>query len=181
MPPVPDLRQIAMSNLKLAAAFTAVAGAVCLLLVQFVPWGGIETSGGSIFGFTFSGADVDSYTWHLQANGNDEGWYSNDFDDSDGVGQIRAAIPLLLTGLVVTVLGAVLLFGRMGPAGIVTLIGGLIAAVGLVLFATGTNAFYDGEHDWAAAFYLAIVGTAVVLLSGVMSLMADNTRRTSTA
>lgn len=170
-----------MSNLKLAAALVAVAGAICLLLVQFVPWGGIQTSGGQVFGFTFSGADIDSYTWQLQANGNDEGWYSSDFDDEDGIGQIRAAIPILLVGLVVTALGAALSFARTGPGGIVTLVGGIVAAVGLVLFATGTDAFYDGNHDWAAAFYLAIIGTTLALASGIMTLMADNARTTSTA
>lgn len=170
-----------MSNLKLAAALTTAVGALCLVLVQFVPWGGIETSGGSVFGFTFPGAQVDSYTWHVDANGESEGWYSGDLDDSDGVGQIRIAIPFLLAGLVVTTLGAILGFTSRGPGGIVMLFGGVIALTGLVLFAMGTDGFYDGEHDWAAAFYLAIAGVTLAILGGTLTVVADNQRTMSMA
>lgn len=162
-----------MSNLKLAGALTA--GAICLVLVQFISWGGIETEGGEVFGFSFPGAEIDSYTWHIDANGETEGWYSNDFDDSDGIGQIRTAVPFLLTGLVVGTIGAILAFGRTTAGPILILVGALVSLTGLVLFATGTQALYDGEHEWAAAFFLAIAGTALTLVGGVLGLMAGNT------
>lgn len=161
-----------MSNLKIAGALLAAVGALCLLLVQFLPWGGIEVEGGSAFGFSFPGADVDSYTWELQANSEDEGWYSDDLDGEEGVGQIRTAIPFLLAGLVVTAIGAIVAFVRSGPGGIVVVVGSLLALTGLMLFAMGTDAFYDSEQEWGAAFYLAIVGTALALIGGVLTLVA---------
>lgn len=163
-----------MSNLKLAGTLCAVAGAVCLLLVQFLPWGGIETEGGSAFGFSFPGAEVTSYTWRLEANGEKADWYDDDLDGSDGVGTLRTAIPFLLAGLAVTAVGILLSFGR-GVAGtVVTLAGGVIAIVGLVLFATGTNTFYDDQQDWAASFYLAIAGVSLACIGGVLGLVSAN-------
>lgn len=163
-----------MSNLKLVAALLAVVATLCLALVQFVPWAGFEMSGGSAFGFNFPGANVDSYTWEVTANGEDEGWYSSDMDDSDGIGQIRIAIPFLLVGLVITFVGAVLLFVRGGAGAIVTLVGSLVSLTGLVLFAMGTDAFYDGEHEWAAAFYLAIAGVVLAIAAGATGLAVEN-------
>lgn len=169
-----------MSNLKLAAALTAAVGALCLLLVQFLPWASLSFSG---FG---AESEVEVSTWKATSSGSfggfsgDEshGWYSEDADDADGVGQIRTAIPFLLAGLVVTAIGAVLGFGR-GPGAVVMLVGGLVALVGLVLFAMGTDAFYDSEQDWGASFYLAIAGTTLAILGGVLGLMTSNASRSS--
>ena len=172
----------AMSNLKLAGALCAVVGAICLVLVQFLPWGGVSESGG---GFS---AEVTSYTWKAESSGSfggfggseSHGWYDNDADDADGVGQIRTAIPFLLAGLVIAAIGAVVAFGRSAAGPIVVLVGALVAAVGLVLFAMGTDTFYDGEQDWAASFYLAIAGCALAILGGVLGLMAGNAAATRT-
>lgn len=170
-----------MSNLKLASALSAAVGALCLLLVQFLPWAGVETEGFSGFGFDFPGAKVDSYTWQMDANGQNEGWYNEDFDDSDGIGMIRTAIPFLLAGLVVTAIGAVVCFLRASTGGLVTLIGGVVALVGLVLFAMGTDSFYDSNQDWGASFYLAIAGTVLGLLGGVLGLLSGNASSRTTA
>lgn len=170
-----------MSNLKLASALLAAVGALCLVLVQFLPWGGVQTEGFSGFGFDFPGAEVDSYTWQVDANGQNEGWYSGDMDDADGVGMIRTAIPFLLAGLVVTTLGAVVAFARANTGGIVSLVGGILALTGLVLFAMGTDTFYDSNQDWAASFYLAIAGTALALVGGVLGILSSNASARSTA
>lgn len=166
-----------MSNLKLAAALTAAVGALCLVMVQFLPWASVS---GSALGATF---EQTSYTWKTDAEGSfggfgsgseSHGWYDSEADDADGIGQIRTAIPFLLAGLVVTAIGAVLGFGRTGPGGVVMLVGGLVSLAGLVLFAMGTDTLYDGDQDWGASYYLAIAGTALAILGGVLALMSSN-------
>ena len=168
-----------MNALKLTGAVFAVLAAVLLLLVQFLPWGGVSQSGGSTFGFTYGSSSVDSYTWHVHArsgsNSQNSNWYSSDQDDSDGIGNIRAGIPMLLAGLVIVALGALLAFVLKGPAGpIVLLVGALVFATGLIFFAMGTDAFYSSNQDWGASYYLGIVGGSLALIGGVLGLVAGN-------
>ena len=157
-----------------------VIGVICLVLVQFLPWGGI-----SEFGF-----EGNAYTWEMEFRGEgaffgeeefseSESWYSEEIEDGEGesapdedVTKIRIAIPLLLAGLLLIALGAVLGFTLRGrAAGVLLLLGGVVAAVGVVLFAVAVDSIFESDQDWGAAFYLAIAGSALGLLGGVLGLV----------
>jgi hypothetical protein len=171
--------------MRTPAAVLGVLGAVALVLVQFFAWGGISTEGGSAFGFDFPGTSVDAYTWKMKAeaggNTEKESWYSSDLeaedDDEDSdehnanLLKIRIAIPLLMAGLVLAAVGGLLGFLARGPYGILLLVGGILAAIGTVLFALGVDGFFDSDQDWGPSFYLAIVACAVTLVGGVLGLV----------
>ena len=172
-----------MTGLRTAAAIVGILGALCLALVQFLPWGGVEESGG---GFTVSGK---AYTWRMESSGSGSfggfgefsesdstNWYSDEAHDGDDdqdahVLKVRIAIPLLLAGLLLGALGGLLGFvSRGAAAGILLLVGGVLAAAGTILFAMAVDGLFDSEQDWGASFYLAIAASALGLVAGVLAL-----------
>lgn len=166
-----------LSSVRTTASTLGIIGAVCLVLVQFMSWGGVS---GSFFGATY---DVDAYTWHMEASGDSSfgsgsdktNWYADDDErdeEADGeVAQIRLAIPLLLVGLVLAALGGILGFShRGGPIGFLLLIGGILAAVGTIMFALAVDSLFDSDQDWGASFYLALLASTLILVGGVLAL-----------
>ena len=190
---VPGL--VDMHPLKTTSAALAGLAVLAMIVVQFAPWASFEqsgsTGGGSFGGFTFPGFDFSfemvSNTWTFEVESNGESdttsWFDGDMDDADGIGMIRAAIPLLLVGAVVVLAGALLGMARGGAIGsVVTLAGGVLLAIGTTLFAIGTGAFYDeADYSWVASFYLAIVACVLAVSGGVLGLMAGNTTSAKTA
>lgn len=184
-----------MHPLKTTSAALAGVAVLAMIVVQFAPWAEFETSGssggGSFGGFDFPGFDFDmtltSFTWGAEStvNGQSEhtSWYDGDMDDSDGIGALRTAIPVLLVGSIVVLVGALLAAARPGSAGpVLTLAGGVLLAIGTTLFAIGTDSFYDtADYAWGASFYLAIVATALALGGGILALMAGNSSTAKTA
>lgn len=180
-----------MTPLKTTAAALAGLAVLALIAVQFVPWANahFETQGFSGFGFTFPGseADLTAHTWNLETSAGGQSdttsWFDGDMDDADGVGMIRAAIPILLVGAVVTLAGALVGFARAGALGpVLTLVAGIVLAVGTTLFVVGTHQFYDdADFTWSASFYLAIVACVLALTGGVLGLASNNTSTTNTA
>ena len=184
-----------MHPLKTTSAALAGVAVLAMIVVQFAPWAEFETSGssggGSFGGFDFPSFDFDmtvtSFTWGAESTVNGQSdhtnWYDSDMDDSDGVGALRAAIPVLLIGSVIVLAGALLAAGRAGSAGgILTLVGGVVLAIGTTLFGIGTDTFYDSaDYSWAASFYLAIVACALAIGGGVVALMAGNASTAKTA
>lgn len=172
-----------LTALRTAAAIVGIAGAVCLVLVQFLPWGGVEESGG---GFSVSGK---AYTWRMESSGSGSfggfgefsdsdstNWYSDEAHDGDDgqdadVLKVRIAIPLLLVGLLLGALGAILGFVTRGPsAGVLLLVGGVLATAGTVLFAMAVDGLFESDQDWGPSFYLAITASALGLVGGVLAL-----------
>lgn len=172
-----------LTALRTAAAIVGIIGALCLVFVQFLPWGGVEGSGG---GFTFRS---EAYTWRMESSGSGSfggfgefggsdkvNWYSDEAHDGEDeqdadVLKVRIAIPLLLVGLLLGALGGLLGFLARGPAaGVLLLVGGVLAAAGTVLFAIAVDGLFDSEQDWGASFYLAIAGSALGLVAGVLAL-----------
>jgi hypothetical protein len=180
------LGRVVCMNLKMLSGTLGIVGAVCLLLVQFLSWGGVAAEGGTVFGFDFPDSEVDAHTWTMKARAGDdthsESWYSDEMEDDDegddddpGLTQIRFGIPFLLAGLVVTALGSILaLAARGGSGAIVLLVGGLLAAAGTTLFILGVSQMFDGAQEWEASYYLAIAGSAVAVLGGVVGLVGQN-------
>lgn len=166
-----------MDTMRTTAGVLGALAAVALVLVQFMPWGGVA---GSAFGTTFK---ADAYTWHMEASGSSPfgsgsdktNWYDDEVDDDEDtagdVTNIRIAIPLILAGLLAVALGGILAFvTRGGAAGAVLLVGGILAAIGTTLFALGVDGLFDSDQDWAASFYLAIAASALGLVAGVLGL-----------
>lgn len=172
------------------ASIAVLAGAAALLFsVQFVPWATTEHSGTTpdmdmgpaAMPATSYSLEFTSFTWWLDSSaqsggsvGSDSiGWYDGDLDGADGVATIRAAVPLLLAGLVAAVAGAVLNALRFGnAAGALGVTAGLLSLAALILFAAGTSALYDGVGGptWHVGFYFAILGVAAALVGGVFAM-----------
>ena len=164
---IPPLRWTAMGLAGLAF--------LLLLVVQFIPFATFTTS---FFGAT---ADADAYAWEakFRAEGFGEesseqtNWYDNDFDDDDGIGMVRAAAPLLVAGLAVS-LAAAILFLRM-PAGgaVASFVAAVLVGGGVFLMARGITALFDDQQEWAIGFYLAIAAAVLAFAAGILGLLAN--------
>lgn len=152
---------------------------VCFVIVQFVPWGGQENSA---FG---ASAKREASTWRYEESGSAFGasgseaanWYSDEIDDFDldaqAVDQVRTAIPLLLGGLLVAGVGVlVTLASRSGAGPIVLTAGAVLLIAGTFFFAMGVDSLFDSDQDWDVGFILAIVGSGLALIGGVLTLVA---------
>jgi len=171
---------------RLACAILALVGFVALLVVQFnVPWANQHASG---FG---GSADQTARTWGKSDSGSAffgsysgstyQGWYDGGWSDSDknAVNQLQVAAPLVVAGTVLLLIGAILSFGP-GPAGpIVALVGGLCAVGGTVLYFLAIQDLFNNNQAWQTGFYLAIIGSVLGLVGGVVG-MAMGNRRTMT-
>jgi hypothetical protein len=169
-----------MNSLRNVSAVFASVAVVALVLVQFIPWGGFETQGGSMFGFSFPGAEADANMWSMKVssggNSDSTSWYDSDADDTDGIGQIRAGIPILLVGLVLALAGALATFGTRGGLGpILTMSASIVLAIGIILFAVGLQKAFDGSSfSWGPSFYFAITAASLLLVGGILGLMSGN-------
>lgn len=165
-------------------AILGILAAVCLALVQFLPWGGTSNS------FFGASADVDAYTWRMEVSGegfgeefsDKENWYSGEFDDAEDedddfetyLMEIRIAIPFLMAGLLLCAVGAILGFMARGPSALILLLGGIAATVATVLFAIAVDGMFDSDQDWGASFYLGIAASALALVGGIVGLAGGN-------
>ena len=158
-------------------AVLGVLSAIALIVVQFLPWGGVDQMG----------FNMDAYTWKMELAGefggfdfsDQESWYSDEIDNQDegdqaaddaDIMKIRFAIPLLGAGLLLAAVAALLGFLSRGPAALLLLIGGILAAIGTVLFALAVDSIFDSDQDWGASFYLSIAAAAMALVGGIVGL-----------
>lgn len=167
---------------RTATAVLALLAFVALMIVQAnLPWGNREESG---FGAT---SEVTVRTWDLEASGSAfgfsgsdrRGWYDGGWDDEDknAVMQLQIGAPLLVGAAALLLVGSILAFtGRGAPGAIVTLVGGLLAAGGTLLFFLATQDLLDSEASWLAGFYLGLAGAILGIAGGVVGLAAGNTR-----
>lgn len=165
---------------RTTVAILGTLAAVCLVLVQFLPWGGTSDS------FFGASAEVEAYTWKMEVSGegfgsdfsDKENWYSGEFDDAEEdeeefdtyLLQIRIAIPFLMAGLVLCAVGAIVGFMGRGPSALLVLLGGIAATVATVLFAIAVDGMFDSDQDWGASFYLAIAACALAIIGGIVGL-----------
>jgi hypothetical protein len=177
-----------MQPLKTTAAALAGLAVLAMIVVQFVPWASFQQSsssgGGNFGGFSFPGFSFDvkvtSNTWNAKTTVNGEtdttSWYDGDLSDTDGVGLLRAAIPVLLAGALALLVGTLLAAARGGTAGsVVCLAAGVLLAVGTTLFIVGTHQFYDdADFTWGGSFYVAIVACLLAIAGGVLGLVDGN-------
>lgn len=167
---------------KLACAILALVGFVALLVVQTnVPWA--DSNGG--------GSKETARTWRRTSDSNflgfsssnSKGWYDSGWNDSDknAVNQLQVAAPLVLAGLLLLLVGAILSFSAPGGGGpIITLVGGLVAAAGTVLYFLAIQDLFNNNQTWQTGFYLAVAGTVLGLAGGVVGMAAGNRRAYST-
>src|SRR5689334_3948515 len=130
-----------MSAARTVAAVLGLLSALALILVMFMPWGGVESSG--------FGANVQATvsTWNYEQKGSFGGfegkekasWFSDEVEDDDeanvdhaDVVKARIGIPCLLLGLLLVALSCLLAFMGKGPAPLLMLLGGLFVAAGTV-------------------------------------------------
>ena len=167
---------------KLACAVLGLVAFVALLLVQGnLPWGK-ETDGDGTahtWGQTESGSAFGGFFSYSSARS----WYDGGWDDEDrnAVNQLQVASPILVAGTVLLLVGSLLAFTGEGATGaIVTILGGLGAAAGTLLYFLAIQDLYDNGVSWQTAFYLAFVGSLLGVAGGVLGLVGANTRRTPT-
>lgn len=159
---------------RLAAPILAILAFVALVVLQFgVPWGQVRQEMGGGFG------ERTLTTWQDEQSGGFEGftagerkgWYEGDWADGDqsAVDKIRIAIPLLIGGTVLLLVGAILAFtGRGSSAAIVNILGTALAIVGSVLFCIAAEDLLDGQQDWLVGFYFAIAGCVLGLAAAIV-------------
>lgn len=161
---------------RLVGAIAAALGTVFLIIAHVTPWGGVHES--------FAGASVkaDAYVWEAKssfsgfgaAESESHSWYHDDFDDDDGVGQLRAGGPLLAVTLGLLALGAVLQFVVRSPvAPAITLLAVAVGVAGIIVFSLGVRALFDDEQSWSVAFAFAIVAVCLGALGGILGLLPD--------
>jgi hypothetical protein len=171
---------------RVVCAVLALLGFVALAVVQAnLPWAEREESG---FGAT---AKETVRTWSDERSGSfsffgDEssgsetnGWYEDGWDDEDenAVMQVRIAIPLLLAGAVLLLVGTILCFTGRGPAGsILTLVGGILAAASVLLYFLASQDLLDNKATWMVGFYVALGGALLGIVGGVIGLAGGNMR-----
>ncbi|MHB1262432.1 MAG: hypothetical protein ACYC2H_12035 [Thermoplasmatota archaeon] len=167
---------------RVATAVLALLAFVALMIVQAnLPWGNREESG---FGAT---SEITVRTWDLKASGSafgfsgteSRGWYDGGWDgeDKNAVMQLQIGAPLLVAAAALLLVGTILAFtGRGSQGAIVTLVGGVLAAGGTLLFFLATQDLLDNEAAWLAGFYLGLGATILGLAGGVVGLATGNMR-----
>ncbi len=171
--------------LRLTAGALAVVSVLLLGISQFAPWAEVsEQQDMSFFGSSFNfDFEMLAYTWEAAVSFNGDqtnvGWYDADMDDSEGIGQIRAAPPLLIGALVLGLAGGTLAFvgaraARMHMArhGLLAA-SALVATLGVLLMATGLSTLWDGsDKTWLFSFYATIASCVLLLVATVLSFVA---------
>jgi Flp pilus assembly protein TadB len=176
-----------MANERAVGAILVGAAALLLLLVQFLPWAVAEESGGG------SSMEATAYLWEVEveydinlegfgAGFSDSGkesqdWYDDDTDEADGVGNVRASIPMFLVGLVGAAVAVLLMFllpARVG--GVVALACATVLVVAFILYTTGVNEVFDGDQDWHVSFFFGLAGIILLIIGGVVALVGGAQR-----
>lgn len=163
---------------RVACAVLALLAFVALLIVQAnLPWADREESG---FGAT---SKLTIRTWDAEAEGSafgfsgsdSRGWYDDGWEDEDrnAVTQLQIAAPLLVAAAVLLLVGTILSFTN-GPGPLVTLVGGVLAAGGTVLYFLAAQDLLDSDATWMAAFYLAVTGTILGVAGGAFGMASGN-------
>jgi xanthosine utilization system XapX-like protein len=167
---------------RVVCAVLALLGLVAVLIVQAnLPWADREESG---FGAT-SHATI--RTWDLKAEGSafgfsgsdTKGWYDDGWDDEDknAVTQLQIAAPLVISSAALFLVGTILSFAMRGPSGpIVTLMGGILAAAGTLLFYLASQDLLDNEATWQAGLWLGVTGAVLGVAGGAFGLASGNMR-----
>jgi hypothetical protein len=161
---------------------TAVLGLLAFLALLFVqgnvPWATEGSGDGTVhtWGETQSGSNF------LFSYSSARGWYEGGWADADqnAVTQFQVAAALVVLATAVLLIGCLLAFGGDGPQGsIVTLVGGLLASAGTLMFYLATLDLYDNDASWQVGFYFAFAASLLGVAGGVLGLAAGNLRRTS--
>lgn len=177
-----------MHALKTTSAALGGIAVLLLVVVQFTPWANYHAEGGSFFGFSMPDSDIEAGTWKVTAtaggNAADESWYSEDAKDyspgESDLTQIRIAIPTLLVAGLLALIGSLLTMVKQAAGPILCLAAGVVATAGTVLFGLGIEDFYgDAAQSWGPAYFLAIATCVLLVASGVLGLVAGNSRSTS--
>ena len=167
---------------RVACAVLALLAFVALLIVQGnLPWAEREQSG---FG---ASSTATIRTWDLEASGSAFGfsgsdtrsWYDDGWDDEDrnAVTQLQIAAPALVAGTVLLLVGTILSFTSQGSQGaIITLVGGILAAAGTLLYYLASQDLLDNDATWMVGFYLGLTATILGLAGGVVGLAGGNLR-----
>ena len=170
---------------RTACAVLALLAFVALLIVQAnLPWAEREQSG---FGATSTGT---VRTWDFKAEGSafgvsgsdTRGYYDGDWDDEDqnAVTQLQIGAPALVAGTVLLLVGTILSFTSRGSQGaIITLVGGILAAAGTLLYYLASQDLFDSDATLMVGFYLGLTATILGLAGGVVGLAAGNLRGAS--
>jgi len=167
---------------RTACAVLALLAFVALLIVRGnLPWAEREQSG---FGAT---AKETLHTWDAEESGSAfgvsgsdrRGYYDGGWDDEDqnAVTQLQIGAPALVAGTVLLLVGTILSFTSRGSQGaIVTLVGGILAAAGTLLYYLAAQDLLDNDATWLVGFYLALTAAILGLAGGVVGLAAGNMR-----
>ena len=167
---------------RVACAVLALLSFVALLIVQGnLPWAEREQSG---FGAT---SRETVRTWEAEQSGSAfgfsgsdrRGWYEGGWEDEDrnAVTQLQIGAPVLVAGTVLLLVGTILSFTSRGAQGaIVTLVGGILAAAGTLLYYLAAQDLLDNGATWMVGFYLGLTAAVLGLAGGVVGLAAGNMR-----
>lgn len=167
--------------LRWAAIGLAGFAFVLLLLVQFVPFASFTETIGTVT------AEADAYAWEgkFRAEGFGEdrreetSWYDNDFDDDDGIKNVRAAAPLLLAGCILALVAAFAPLRMPAVGAGAAALSAVVSAVGIYLMAKGVDRLFEDQQEWDVGFYFAIVASVLAAAAAVLGLLSRRTRRPS--
>jgi hypothetical protein len=163
---------------RLACAVLALVAVVALAIVQTnIPWADQNSNG----------SHTTARTWDRTSDNNffgfsshdSKGWYDSGWSDQDknAVNQLQLAAPLVLAGAVLLLVGSLLAFTAPGTAGaIVSLVGGLCAAGGTLLYFLAIQDLFNNSQTWQGGFYLGVAGAVLGVAGGVIGLAAGNRR-----
>ncbi|MBW3583433.1 MAG: hypothetical protein KY455_10075 [Euryarchaeota archaeon] len=149
------------------------------IFVLTLNWATAEVSFG---GFN---TDIDYTMFGQELGGEDQGWYDSDADEADGIGLIRAGIPIIVVGLVALLAGTVLtaippsvLNKQRLLSGGVLIGAGIVLLVGTILFTIGISSALgdvadgsNGAFDWniSAGMIFAYIVSVVSIGAGVLA------------
>lgn len=164
-------------------ALAALGGAFLLLMTaQFVPWftheGTFDMPGFQAPGFSQPGSShewgMGAFLWSatvtVDGASSSESWYNSDWKDVDGIGALRAAAPLVVTAMLLTVGACVLALMRFGNAsGVLGLAAVFLGTLGLVLHGIGSDQVFG---DAARTFHVGFFATLTALLALVAGSVA---------
>ena len=176
-------RDLVLPMSRVVCAVLALLALVAVLIVQAnLPWAEREESG---FGAD-AAETVRTWDWNRDTSfggtvsgSETRGWYDDGWDDEDknAVTQLQIAAPLVIGSAALFLVGTILCFAVRGPSGpIVSLIGGLLAAAGSLLFYLASQDLLDNEATWQAGLWLGATGAILGVAGGAFGLASGNLR-----
>lgn len=139
------------------------------------------------FGTGRGSFELDYTLFGQDAGGEDTGWYDSEADDAEGIGLMRAGIPIVVVGLVALLGGSVasaipptVLKQQRLISGGVLLGAGAILLVGSILFTIGISSALgnlkdntNGAFDWSigVGMVFAFLVTAIAIGAGVLAFL----------